>query len=465
MRKTTWIVASTCGLFLLAGIPGQSASAKAADSAKASASKTASTKPAAKSPIVAVYGLRGPIEDGPEGLQFGFELEPQQSLFRLLQRFRKVEKDDSVKAVVLTFSDVSLGWGKMQELRQAILGLRAAKKDVYCYLEEATPTTYLLATAASRICIVPTGDIALMGMHVEQAYFKNLMDKIGLAADIEHVGAYKGAGEPFTRTGPSDEARQMMEWLVKDLYEQMLETVSQGRDIPADQVRALIDRGPFNARQALEARLVDETMYADELVESIRERYGENADFVANYGKDKKPQIDFSSPFAFFKLLGEGMSKGKASAKPAVAVVYLDGMIVTGKTEQSPFGDAGAVGSTSPAARTDQGRQGRQCQSGGLPRQLARRLGYRQRHHLAGRHGAGQGETVRRLHGRYRGQRRLLRLGRGQGDLRQPRYDHRLDRRRWRQADHQGSLGLDRSQLPRNHDGQERRPLQHQPPI
>jgi len=347
MRKTTWIVTVTCGLFLLGGVLGQTVSAKAVESGKASASKTASTKPASKSPVVAVYGLRGAIEDGPAALQFGFEFEPQQTLFRLLQRFRKVEKDDDVKAVVLTFSDVRLGWGKMQELRQAILGLRAAKKDVYCYLEEARPSTYLLATAASRICIVPTGDIELMGLHVEEAYFKNLMDKIGLEADIEHVGAYKGAGEPFTRTGPSDQAREMTEWLVKDLYEQMVETVSQGRNIPADQVRALIDRGPFNAKQAIEAKLVDEAMYVDELVESIRDRYGENAEFVANYGKEKKAQIDFSSPFAFFKLLGEGMSKGKASAKPAVAVVYLDGMIVTGKTEQSPFGDAGAVGSTS----------------------------------------------------------------------------------------------------------------------
>jgi protease IV len=347
MRKTTWIVTVTCGLFLFASIPAQAASSKTGESGKASSSKTASTKPASKAPVVAVYGLRGVIEDGPSALQFGFELEPQQSLFEMLQRFRKMEKDDNLKAVVLTFSDVGLGWGKMQELRQAILGLRAAKKDVYCYLEEARPATYLLATAASKIFIVPTGDIELMGLHVEEAYFKNLMDKIGLEADIEHVGAYKDAGEPFTRTGPSNEGREMTEWLVKDLYDQMIETVAQGRDIPADQVRALIDRGPFNARQAVEAKLVDEAAYVDEMVDSIRDRYGEDADFVPNYGKEKKPQIDFSSPFAFFKLLGEGMSKGKASAKPSVAVIYLDGMIVTGKTEQSPFGDAGAVGSTS----------------------------------------------------------------------------------------------------------------------
>lgn len=346
MRRTTWVVGlmAGLGLFVLATTPA--AADKKTDTSQADATKPATTKPA-KPAVIAVYNLRGELKDGPTTLAISLDMEAPQSLFKLLQRFRKIEKDDEVKAVVLSISDLALGWGQMQELRQAILGLRAAKKDVYCYLEEAGPAVYLLATAASRICVVPTGDIALMGMHVEQTYFKGLMDKIGVEADIEHMGEFKGAGEPFTRTGPSEEAKRMIEWLVKDLFEQMVETVSQGRGLPADKVRSLIDQGPFNARQALDAKLVDHAIYADELAEALRDRYGDDAKFVQNYGADKKAQLDLSSPFAIFKLLGESASKGKPSAKACVAVVYLDGMIITGKTEQSPFGDAGAVGSTS----------------------------------------------------------------------------------------------------------------------
>ncbi len=338
MKRATWMVGVMAGL-LLCGAGPASAAEKKTETASAATSKPAKA-------VIAVYNLRGQLRDGPPAVAVTFETDPQQSLFRLLERFRKIEKDDSVKAVVLTLSDLVMGWGQMQELRQAILSLRAAKKDVYCYLEEAGRTHYLLATAASRICIVPTGEVSLLGMYVEQAYFKNLMDKLGLEADIEHAGAFKGAGEPFTRTGPSEEARQMMEWLVKDLFEQMVETVSQGRNLPIDQVRALIDKGPFSARQAIEAKLVDDSVYVDEFVEALQDRYGKDADFQQNYGADKKSQIDLSSPFAIFKLLGESGVK-KPSTKPCVAVVYLDGMIVTGKTEQSPFGEAGAVGSTS----------------------------------------------------------------------------------------------------------------------
>lgn len=346
MQRRKRVVGLLVGLALLAIVAAPAVADKKVDSTQADATKTATTKPA-KPAIIAVYNLRGELKDGPPTLAVSLDLRTPQSLFKLLERFRKIEKDNEVKAVLLSISDLALGWGQMQELRQAILGLRAAKKDVYCYLEDASPSVYLLATAASRISIVPTGEIALMGMHVEQAYFKGLMDKIGVEADIEHMGEFKGAGEPFTRTGPSEQARQMIEWLVKDLFEQMIETVSQGRDIPFDKVRSLIDQGPFNARQALEAKLVDHAIYADELVDALRDRYGDDARFVQNYGADKRAQLDLSSPFAIFKLLGESASKGKPSAKPAVAVVYLDGMIVTGRTEQSPFGDAGTVGSTS----------------------------------------------------------------------------------------------------------------------
>lgn len=345
MLRMTWIVTMAIGLFL-GGIGQVRAAAEKESETKADSAASSATKPSTKPPIVAVYSLRGELRDGPPTFDFSMEMSPRQNLFRLLQRFRGIEKDDNVKVVVLSFNNVVLGRGQMQEMRQAILSLRAAKKEVCCYLEEAGPTTYLLATAASRICIVPTGDVQLMGMHVEQTYFKNLMDKIGVEADIEHMGAFKGAGEPFTRTGPSEEAKQMTDWLVKDLFEQMIETIAQGRNIPADKVRALIDQGPFTAKQALDAKLVDHMMYADELVEALKEQYGKSVEFAQNYGADKKTKVDLSSPFAFFKLIGESSSKSKASSKPSVGVIYLDGMIVTGKTEQSPFGDAGAVGST-----------------------------------------------------------------------------------------------------------------------
>jgi len=316
----------------------------------ASISTTAPSQPSESEEevgTIAVFRFHGPLQEAPAMFDFGFQLEPQQTLHELLKRFKRAQKDESLQAVVLTFDDPQLGWAQIQELRKAITALRAADKDVYCLLETVTAGAYQLATAASRICMVPTGDLQLMGLHVEQPYLKGLLDKIGIEADIEHIGAYKGAGEPFTRTGPSDEAKAMLDWLVDDLFDQMVQTIADGRQMTPQKVRALIDRGPFTAKQAVEVKLVDEVTYAEEFLESLCERYDKAITLVHNYGQEEEPGIDFSNIFALFNSLGKAMAKGTITSKQSVAVIYVDGMIVSGRTEDDPFGDSGRVGSTS----------------------------------------------------------------------------------------------------------------------
>src|SRR5690606_30669579 len=143
-----------------------------------------------------------------------------------------------------------IGLAQMQELRQVLTELKGAGKDVYAYLESANMGVYTLATAASKSVLVPTGDIQLTGIYVQQAYYKTLRDKIGVEADIEHIGAYKGAGEPFTRTGPSDEAKEQLNWLMQDIFDQLVADIAAGRQLSVEEVKALVDKGPFMAKDA-----------------------------------------------------------------------------------------------------------------------------------------------------------------------------------------------------------------------
>ncbi|MCL2329905.1 MAG: signal peptide peptidase SppA [Phycisphaerae bacterium] len=296
--------------------------------------------------VVPVFRLSGQLREAPPALDWGFETGPV-NLHELLKRMNKAKQDSKVKAVVLTFEGPELGSAQRQEIRQAIKELRGAEKEVYCLLEDAEQATYLLSTAASRVYIVPTGEINLIGIHVESPYLKGLLDKIGVQADIEHVGNYKGAGEPFTRTGPSDEAKEMLEWLLKDLFDQMVQQIAEDRQLQPEQVRELIDRGPFTAKEAKQAKLVDEIAYPEEFTKTLKEQYGDNVKLTRDYGERKLPEIDLSSPFAVFKLFNDMVSKTKGSSKSQIAVLYVDGTIVSGKTEDNLFSESDSVGSTS----------------------------------------------------------------------------------------------------------------------
>lgn len=294
---------------------------------------------------IVVFRLDGALPEAPAEFQL-FELEPSTSLHDLLERCRKAKKDDTVKAVVLMFEEPEIGFAQIQELRQAIADLRAAEKDVFAYVEAAGSGTYQLAAAATKIIMPPTGDLRLMGIHSETPYFKGLLDKIHIEADIEHIGAYKSAGEPFTRTEPSKEAAEMTAWLLKDIFEQTVQTIAESRQLTPDRVRELIDQGPFTAQEALKAKLIDETAYVEDFVRSLRKRFGDEARLVYKYGAKKGPELDFSNPFAIFKLFGEAVQQKKGAAKPSIGIVYVDGMILTGRTEEGLFGSSGTVGST-----------------------------------------------------------------------------------------------------------------------
>ncbi|HSW45936.1 MAG TPA: signal peptide peptidase SppA [Phycisphaerae bacterium] len=342
MRRYRWMAA----VLIAAVLPAVAGAAVTTQPASRPVAKSA-TKPAkASPPKVAVFQLSDIILEKPPEISFGFDLSGHGRLYDLVRRLKQAAGDDSLKAVVLTFDEPIMGWGQLQELRAALLALRAARKDVHCYVEDVGGGLYQLASAATRIVIAPAGGVDLTGLHAEMIYLKGLMDKIRLEADIEHMGAYKSAGEMFTQTGPSDEALENMEWLIQDLFDQMAETIAEGRQMTPDRVRELIDDGPYNARQALKAQLVDEILDADALVDTLNDKYGEGMELVRDYGRERGPEVDLSSPFAFFKLIGESISKKKAKAKESVAVAYVDGMIVTGQTEPGFFGDSGEVGST-----------------------------------------------------------------------------------------------------------------------
>ncbi len=294
-----------------------------------------------------VMRLSGPILENPSPADFSFDPEPKRSMHTLLEKLDQAGEDESVKGLVLILDEPFIGWAQIQEIQQAMVRFRASEKPVHCYFESASLGAYLVACAADEVIMVPTGTLMLTGLRAESIYFKGLLDHLNLEADVIPIGNYKAAGEPFTRTGPSEEAKKNIEWLVDDLYEQMVHTIAEQRGLEPDAVRVAIDDGPHRTAEALEHKLVDRAAYMEDYLTSLKENFGEEIVLNTRYGLDKKKKVDFSNPFNFFKMLGEAMAEKEAPQKDSIALIHVDGMIVTGKTEQDPFGDSGTVGSTS----------------------------------------------------------------------------------------------------------------------
>ncbi|HWF46844.1 MAG TPA: signal peptide peptidase SppA [Bryobacteraceae bacterium] len=180
--------------------------------------------------------------------------------------------DSRIKAVVLEPRGLSIGWAKMQELHQDILDFKKSGKPVYAYLEGPGTREYYVASAADRIYVSPDDMVDVKGLGLEALYFKNLLDKIGVNFQVDHIGRYKDAGDMFTRTDMSPETKEVLNQVLDQLYGDFCTTVGQGRRKSPDEVRALVDMGPFTAAQAKTSGLVDVLGYEDQVFGDLKKK-------------------------------------------------------------------------------------------------------------------------------------------------------------------------------------------------
>jgi protease-4 len=296
-------------------------------------------KSAEKTAKLASIVLSGAMaETAGQGGLFG---EIEQDLRKTIERLDKAAQDDTLAGVILKLDEVSLGRGRIDELRAAIGRVRAAGRKVYCRLDSADTAHYLVASACDEIVLPVSGMVALPGVRLEITYYKQLFDRLNIHADFLHEGAFKGAAEPYTREKMSDEVRQNLTGIVNDFYEQMVETIAADRKLSADKVRQLIDRGLFSATAAKEAGLIDEVAYSDEFETGLEKKLGvDELELVVGYGK-KKVDTDFSGPAGILKLfqmmLGAEPTSNISNRKK-VAIVYAVGEITTGEGGAGMFG-------------------------------------------------------------------------------------------------------------------------------
>jgi protease-4 len=292
------------------------------------------------------FSLKG---EYPEGVsEEGPFSDMQPTLSKLMDRLNEAKADKEVKAIWLRIEDLELGRGKINEVRSAIAAIRKAGKPVYAELVSAETGAYLIASACDYIYMPSSGDLALPGVRLEMMFYKGLLDKLGLQYEMLHMGKYKGAAEPMTRTTMSAPLRESLQSIVDDTYDNMVETIAKDRHLPDYTVKTLIDRGLFCAADAKDAGLIDEVTYADDFEKSLGKRLKLGKVDVDTAYKKKQAE-DYSGLGGFMKLM-EALSGGKKSErsggnKQKIAIVYAVGEITEGKSASGLFGGS-TLGST-----------------------------------------------------------------------------------------------------------------------
>ena len=289
---------------------------------------------------IAHFHLSGELAEGPQDDPMGMLGGQPNSLASLVDRLQQAQDDSAVKAVILTFDGLALNFAHVEELREALAAFSASGKKVFAHCEEplVPMRLYMALAATDRLSVAPTALIDLKGFYGEEVYLKDGLAKIGVEADVVQIGDYKSAGEMFTRNGPSNAANDDTNRLFDGLYESSVNMIAVSRHKPPEDVRRLIDAGPYTAERALDAGLIDSVSYQDEFLEQIKNEYGRRIEIDNDYARVPAPEVDPKHPNRSVLNVASYFARlSKPSGGDKIGLIYLEGPIVSG------FGEANAA--------------------------------------------------------------------------------------------------------------------------
>ena len=303
-------------------------------------------------PLILELDLTDGIAEGPPADPLSALLTMRRTRLQdLLDGLRRAGDDDRVRALVVKVGGSRIGLARIQELRAAIGDFRRSGKLAVAWAESFGDFVrgnlpYYLATGFDRIYLQPSGTLGLTGVAVEQVFLHDALEKLGIGFESAKRYEYKSAPDQFTESGFTGPAREAAARLAESVTEQLAGAVAAGRGLPVPQVTALLARGPFLARQALDAGLVDGLMYRDEVYEQVRREAGQEATLL--YLHRYQRQRSLSDLPRWLGGSVHGMTPGQHER--FVATIYAHGAIRHGRSGRGGPGGSGMGSDTVAAA-------------------------------------------------------------------------------------------------------------------
>jgi len=244
----------------------------------------------------------------------------------LLRKLWRLSETPAVGAVVLVLrAEPADSYAHAEELADAIRLLRARGKKVLCSLEDNGARSLYVCANADRIVVNPAGGVRYAGLRSQYFYLAGLLEKIGVKAEFVRIGAHKSAPEQFQNEHASPVAAADHEDYLHNVEAVFVKNLANGRRMSEARVREVTLKGPFVAKEAKDANLVDGTAFDDEIEHVVREMVGR--------------------PLSVEKYEDPGEAPRAFGVRSKLAILYVDGDMIDGRSQNIPIVDMKLCGS------------------------------------------------------------------------------------------------------------------------
>lgn len=264
--------------------------------------------------------IDGAFEENPAPtFQSVFSGNQTPSFAAIIRAIDRAAAEPSIKNVFVRIGATDLGWARARELRDALLRFRGKGRKVTSLLEDSGNMEYYIATAGDEIVALPEAILEIHGMSAEVMFLKGAFDKFGVEAQFVAMGKYKNAPNQYTEKAMTPAHREQMESLIGGLYTEFVTAAAKARKKTDAEMEALISAGPYDSASALDAGLVDRLEYPEEVLDAAGDTH---------------------------RYLGDFRDKGGAfDTRPKVALIFVDGEILSGESQGEGLGSGAVAGS------------------------------------------------------------------------------------------------------------------------
>ncbi|MDX2168073.1 MAG: signal peptide peptidase SppA [Deltaproteobacteria bacterium] len=254
--------------------------------------------------------------------------EATPSLLDLLLTIRDAGEDPRVAGLVVRIRPLATGWAKAQEIRDALLHFRHSGKPLHAYLElelGGGSMEYYLASAAQVIHVPPGAAAPVTGLLASYVFLGGVWDKLDVDMQVLKVKEYKTFGDMLSEKDMTPYHREMANSLLDSMYDQLVAGIASARELEPQAVRRIIDAGPATPDELMQAGLVDDAQFLDQIRVA---QLGERGEWLSgeDYAAARRPLPD--APAVHRKM----------------AVIYGVGAVVSGESEASPTGGESSMG-------------------------------------------------------------------------------------------------------------------------
>ncbi len=253
------------------------------------------------------------------------DMSSQLGLNDIVKNINRAAADSKVKGIYLELSDIPSGQATIEEIRNALIDFKKSGKFIFAYAEVFTQKSYYLASVADKIYLNPAGGMEFKGMVGQVMFFKGLLDKIDVEAQVIRHGKFKSAIEPFTLDKMSEPNKVQTLTFISGMWNHMLEGISASRKIPVDDLNAIANEYKIQTPQdAVSQKMVDKLLYKDQVLDELKSRL------------DVKNTKDLK----FMKIgkYANAPFPESSSSQDKIAVIYATGDIISGEGNEETIG-------------------------------------------------------------------------------------------------------------------------------